>query len=228
MTGRSRILRQRVAIAALASFACASPATKPTSEAPTVDQGNASPQIAFLLIPADVTPPVVEWSDPVDFGELRILYGRRRDFGARCEHPPEREQAFAAMRAQDADKILELTESLLARCPVDPLLHYWRATALASMGLEDEAEVHRRWVLGLFDSILATGDGKTMKTPFVTISIYEEYELLSYLGLTSKQQALVGGDVALDRIVAARQDGSEVTLYFDPALHFLRLYDSLE
>jgi len=186
------------------------------------------PDINYSLISADVDPPVVAWSDSVDFGKLRNLYGRRRDFGSRCEHPPEKRQAFEAVQAGNASQTLELTESLLARCPVDPLLHHWRSSALASMGLEAEAEVHQKWIEGLMDSILATGDGRTMQTPFVTISIYEEYELLSYLGLTRKQQSLVQGPVALDAIVAERGDGTEVTVYFNPALHFVRLYEDFE
>lgn len=188
----------------------------------------ASREVNRELIAESVAPPRVEWTDEVDFGELRELYGRRRDFSLRCERSPERSEAGKAVDAGDAARTIELTESLLMRCPVDPILHHWRYSALISMGLEAEAEIQKRWVIGLFDSILATGDGKTMDTPFVTISINEEYALLAYLGLTPRRQSLVDGPRALDAILAEAEDGSKEIVYFSPVLHFVRLLSAFE
>lgn len=199
-------------------------ASRPDAPPPTV-RNAAPPESPPELTPADQPPPEVEWTQAVDFGALREQYGRRRDFGARCEYPPERETALEAERDGDAERLLELTDSLLERCPVDPLFHHWRAAALEQAGLAREAEIHQRWVRGLFDSILASGDGKTMETPFVTISIAEEYHVLSWLGLTPRSQSLVGGPVMLDMIQAEREDGSRVDVYFNPSLHFLRLLE---
>jgi hypothetical protein len=199
-----------------------------SSDEASPSRAHLPPAINYELISADEPPPRIEWTNSLDFGELRELYGRRRDFGERCEHPPEREALMEAARDGRPEDVLALTDSLLSRCPVDPLLHHLRASALEESGLSQDAEIHRRWVVGIFDSILASGDGKTKNTPFVTISIAEEYYLLEYLGLTRKSQSLVQGPVAMDLIVAEREDGNEVVVYFNPALHFVRLYEAFK
>ncbi|MFK7898923.1 MAG: DUF4919 domain-containing protein [Myxococcota bacterium] len=224
MTPRLRIRFATALFVLVSTSGCLAPVNQQIEPA----EKFVAPDIDFELIAADVDPPNIQWTDDVDFGKLREHYGRRKDFSSRCEYAPERNEAAEAVGAGNSDLILELTDSLLARCPVDPILHHWRSRALDQLGLPEDAETHRRWVQGLFDSILSTGDGKTTKTPFITISIYEEYQVLSFLGLTKKKQSLIDSPVALDMIVAEREDGSEVTVYFNPLLHFIRLYESLD
>jgi len=175
------------------------------------------------LIPTNVAPPQVEWTDEVDFSALREGYGRRVDFSARCEDPELRTRAGEALLADDLAEADRLTGMLLARCPVDPSLHLWRFATLLALDRAPEGNLHRRWYLGLIESILKTGDGASSGTPFVTISTLEEYAVLSHLGLTPEQQLLVEGSPRLDAIRARDDAGVWTVVYFNPALHFLRM-----
>ncbi len=174
-----------------------------------------------MLTPADVPAPLPAWSEQVNFIALREAYGARADFGERCEDRDVSGKASAALVAHRFDDVVDLTGPALDRCPVWIQLHLWRGAALRSLGRESEADLHKRWYLGLTDSILASGDGRSAETPHVTISIIEEYAVLSRLGLEPKQQSLTAG--MLDLIDATDQSGKHVSVYFNPKWHVIRL-----
>ncbi len=180
------------------------------------------------LTPANVPPPKVGWEASVDFRELRETYGRRVDFASRCERHEERRRASAALVEERFEDTLSLTEAILEKCPVDPSVHLWRGAALFSLGRHAEGEVHKRWYLGLIQSILDSGDGRSAETAYVTISTTEEYAVLSHLRLEPQQQFLAHGPPLVDVMSVVDESGSRSTVFFNPALHFLRLADSIE
>ena len=206
-------------LAALCAWGCAQiPAASPvpSPSAPSIE----------TLIPADAPAPAPKWSDDVDFLALREAYGARLDFAERCE-AVEARAAGAALVAHRFEEVVERTGPALERCPVWSQLHLWRTAALLQLGRRSEAEVHKRWFLGLTQSILDSGDGKTVETPYVTISTGEEYALLTRLQLEPKQQFLVNGPPMLDLIQAVDESGKEVAVYFNPAWHFVRLMHTI-
>ena len=175
------------------------------------------------LIPADVPPPSPGWTDPVDFLALREAYGARTDFRARCEDGDAAKAAAEALVAQRFEEVVDLTSEPLRRCPVWAQLHLWRSASLHSLGRKIEADLHERWFFGLTDSILASGDGKSTQSPYVTISTTEEYAVLTRLGLEPRQQSLINGTPMLDLITAVDRSGKSVSVYFNPEWHFVRL-----
>jgi len=209
-----------VAAAILLGSGCARQPAPPTPDARSRAEEAGSSGLP-ALIPADVPAPSPAWSDPVDFLALREAYGARADFGARCEDREVSGKASAALVANRFGEVVDLTGSALARCPVWIQLHLWRTAALRALGRQTESDLHKRWVLGLLDTIFASGDGKTSQTPYVTISTTEEYAVLSRLGLTPQQQFLTGD--MLDVIVATDESGDRVSVYFNPKWHFIRL-----
>ena len=209
---------------ALALAACASPATSP-SPAAAPEPASSAVTRPPDLIPNHVEPPVVDFAAPPDFEELRIEFGRREDFALRCERREDWAETVEALEAGESEAVVTQTDALLARCPVDAFVHHWRSLALRNLGLELEAEMHDRWLRGLIESILATGDGQSENSPWVTISIREEYAVLSYLGFSRKSQSLVNGASGpLDLLTVEKPGGESASLYFNPSLHFLRLY----
>ncbi len=116
----------------------------------------------------------------------------------------------------------------LDRCPVDIRAHHYTGIALTKLGREQEGQDHFRWAEGLMDSIVASGDGKTPETAYVTISVAEEYDALYFFGLERKSQALVSGPIMCDLITALNDKGEEVSIYFNPAAHFARLAKMLK
>ena len=57
----------------------------------------------------------------------------------------------------------------------------------------------------------------------MTISVGEEYVVLTHLGLTPIQQISLARPSQLDAITASDSWGGQSTVYFNPALHYLRL-----
>ena len=205
------------------TWGCSAVVLLPPEPTPKTDVDPSAGFEMAELIPTEVAPPRVEWTEEPDFAALRERYGLRVDFAVRCEDPNIRMRAGEALLADDVAEAERLTGLLLARCPVDPSLHLWRYAALLALDRVPEANLHRAWYLGLIESILETGDGATSGTPFVTISTLEEYAVLSHLGLTPEQQMLVEGPPLLDAIRARDDAGVQSVVYFNPALHFLRM-----
>jgi hypothetical protein len=209
-----------VAAAVLLGLSCAQTSTPPSGEnASSADSANDAPLPA--LTPADVPAPSPAWSDPVDLLQLREAYGMRADFEARCEDRDVSAKASSALVAHRFDDVVDVTGPALARCPVWIQLHLWRSAALRALGRDADADLHKRWTLGLIDTILKSGDGKTPETAYVTMSTTEEYAVLSRLGLEPKRQALTGG--MRDVIDAVDESGHHVSVYFNPKWHFIRL-----
>lgn len=178
------------------------------------------------LIPESVDPPAPKWGDSIDYGALREAYGPRADFDSRCDASVQQPVARALVEKRFED-VVELTQLPLERCPVFAQLHLWRAKALLDLGRTVEADVHRAWFLGLTQSVLDSGDGRTPETPYVTIAVWEEYATLMRLGLAPVGQALVGEPRMLDLLTVEGEDGDRQSLYFDPEWHFIRLMHTM-
>jgi hypothetical protein len=127
------------------------------------------------------------------------------------------------INAENWNEAAAIGQTWLAQCPVDMRAHYYTAIALEETGNEVEAGHHLRWAKGLMDSLVASGDGKSPKTAYETISVAEEYDALYFFGLEKKSQALVSGPIMCDLITATNEGGEEVSVYFNPAAHFVRL-----
>lgn len=175
------------------------------------------------LTPDGTPPPPISWDSPPDFKALRETYGLRSDFSKLCDREYPVKKITSAYDEGNFKEGVDLGAAWLSHCPVDSRIHTLVGYGFHKLGDEKSAEMHVRWSIGLVQSILNSGDGKTPKTPFVTISIPEEYAVLNRLELQPKNQALLMGPPMLDAITAVDADGSEKTIYFNPALHFVRL-----
>lgn len=176
-------------------------------------------------LPTREPPQSSDWSEPADFRRLREEYGDRHDFHEVCESErPVREWFELANSARWAD-VLTRSQLWLSHCPVDIDAHFITAVALFELGRDSEAQQHVRWFRGLLDSVLSSGDGRSVQTAYVVISIPEEYAVLRALRLRLQEQALVDG--AIDAMTAQGPNGS-VTVYFNPAAHFRRLDRELD
>jgi hypothetical protein len=69
--------------------------------------------------------------------------------------------------------------------------HKIAAFCLKNVGNEEEARREYAMFLGLFSSVLKSGDGKSPETAFVVIAVDEGYSVLETASLTPVKQALV-------------------------------------
>lgn len=163
-------------------------------------------------------------AEQTDFSALRQELGWSDDFSRKCESGRPLGDMVKLMNEGEWAAAAELALPWLDACPIDIRVHYYRAISLSELGQEDEATPHLEWTRGLMDSIFASGDGKTPQTAFVVVSIAEEYDVLSLLGLKRETQSLVGGGEALlDQFEVTDEDGETHWIYFNPAAHFARL-----
>jgi len=189
-----------------------------------------SPITAFAektstLTPSDAPRLVPNITDHVDFAKLRISYGKRADFDSLCSPHYRRKEWGKAMGMKKFELAYEIALDRYTKCPVDSGAHMWAYAALKELDREKQANEHKRWYKGLMNSILKTGDGKSPKTAYVTISVNEEYRLLQYIGLKAIGQSAINGPPLVDKMVTTPINGStdEFTVYFNPYWHFVRL-----
>jgi hypothetical protein len=95
--------------------------------------------------------------------------------------------------------------------------HKIAAFCLKKAGNEEEARREYAMFLGLFSSVLKSGDGKSPETAFVVIAVDEEYSVLETASLTPVKQALVNHrGSAFDRFeVKLPESDQTVTLFFN-------------
>lgn len=202
---------------------CAATAVRDELSHPDAKQPTVS-SVLPALIPSSVPAPVPAWGDTVDFDGLREAYGRREDFGDRCERNRPSDDVATALIDKDFGKVVSIATSWLERCPIDAQLHLYLAAALAERGRKVESDQHKKWFLGLTDSVLSSGDGKAPETAYRTISVPEEYAVLIRLRLQPESQALLDGPYQVDALTVVDEQGNRHTKYFNPAWHFIRLY----
>ncbi len=166
-----------------------------------------------------------DWSDyPDDYTALREEIGWSEDYSARCEmQRPVREIEKKIIQGQ-LDQAAGQGLAWLEQCPIDIRVHMLVTTAQFRLGKKTAAGNHRQWVDGLFDSITASGDGETSQTPFVTISVGEEYDMLLLRGLDRiKQETVPSESSPLDLLTVRDKEGNESEIYFSPKAHWARL-----
>lgn len=152
-----------------------------------------------------------DWSDPPDFEALRAEYAARADFDARCAAERPLTEAFLDLQAERWSELLAITEPWTARCPVDMEAHTLRATALERLGRPEEADAHEMWARGLFEAVLASGDGQTPATAYRVVAEFEEYAMLR--AFRYPPERVTDSANGVDALLV-RADGEERLLYF--------------
>lgn len=103
---------------------------------------------------------------------------------------PEYRKLFAAVERNDDEKVAEEAEAVLRTNFADLFAHHFARVAYTKLGKSQLADLHRRIGTGLFQSLLASGDGRSPDTAMKVISVEEEYFFLRLRGETVKQQSL--------------------------------------
>jgi hypothetical protein len=174
--------------------------------------------------PADPSPAAIgnapDWRQLPDADALRAEYGARTDFAERCELGRPLREAFELLAAESWPELLEMSAGFLTRCPVDIDFHLLQALALQNLGRADEAALHGDWRRALVESVLRSGSGDSAESPWITISVAEEYALLRALGMMRESQALLGGGVDM---ITVTEDGATRRVFFFPKAHWERM-----
>lgn len=190
-------------------------------------QAASAPKGREALIPPETPPPAVDWDGTTDFGALRGLWGHRVDYDQRCHWTDALLASNQAAEFGHRQQAYDITRQFLERCPVSANAQYWAALWAKGLGHPGEVALHRRWYEGLMRSILASGDGRSVATAWVTVHGEENSQLITYLNLERlRLDHLVnmpdGGFVDVVA-VTPKGGGPQQLLYFREHLFFVRL-----
>ena len=172
-----------------------------------------------------------DWHDYPDFSSLRQEIGWQDDFSDICESDPPFNKMRTLISDGNPGEAARLGRGWLEQCPVDIRVHHLTYVALTESGQPEEGNLHRDWAKGLLDSILATGDGRTPETAYVTISVGEGYAFLDLLRLQLVGRTTVKDEVGRpvgDVLIVKDSDGNELALHFSPKAHFARIQAAAE
>jgi hypothetical protein len=217
------VVAAAVALAACATTPKSAPARSPASTlapGPTAGPGE-DPEVPPR--PADADADVAYYRERAaalaseTFTEIaRTNFARMRR--GRLYLPPEAGGADStdfetalteAFNSGNNEAILTVTSKSLPGDQADIRAHMLRAVALRRLGREKEANFHRELAIGLIQSIVQTGDGRSFETAWTVFRVKEEYEVLKAGGYLVEQQALTAhGGRRFDILDARKPDGS--------------------
>jgi hypothetical protein len=155
--------------------------------------------------------------DPeLDFTAFRMASADRLA-KADAADPKLRKKMFDALHNDQWAAVIETGNQVLAQNFLDIDAHMFVAQAYEKSGEPEKAKLHRTMGNGLIKSILASGNGRSLETAFVVISVDEEYAVLKHYRLRSEKQALVhAGEHSYDVLTAQTGDThQEATVYFN-------------
>lgn len=137
--------------------------------------------------------------------------------------PDQLEEALGtALANEDHGAQVAVCDQILSYDFTDIQAHILKSMAQEAMGEDDT--FHTEMAKALLDSILATGDGRTMETAFHVAQVKEEYALIHVLGLSREAQSLLSaGDHSFDRLECTNDEGHRFEIYFDISEHMAHM-----
>lgn len=143
-------------------------------------------------------------------------------------HGKDHEKLMALLKKKDEHsekdikKIIEYSENLLKETPFNLDLLNYLSYAYKKQG-NKEVERYQLYYMyrGVMETILSTGDGMSLSTPFWVIRIDNEYSLLNWLDFESAgKQALID---QCDKLSVKKNDQGIEELYFNVSIPFMSL-----
>jgi uncharacterized protein DUF4919 len=165
----------------------------------------------------------------VSFKDLRMAYAESQSYSPYGDSAA-RNSMLAALKDKDYDKALGYAETILKQKYVDIFAHLVSSLAYGELKNTERAKYHHGIVEGLVQSILKSGDGKSLETAYVVIATDEEYALFNVLGMKVVTQSLVHDkDHSYDKMDAVdRKTNQTATFYFNIDIPFNWLSKSLK
>jgi hypothetical protein len=122
-----------------------------------------------------------------------------------------------AMQSKEYNTAAKLAETLTDHGFVNIEAHADASQAYEAMNKPDKAKFHHDVTTSLLRSILSSGDGKTKETAFEVIGTFEEYIVMSVLGLPAlgSQSLMPGKPNSYDVLERTNpKTGQSISVYF--------------
>lgn len=166
-----------------------------------------------------------EAGESVDFTALRNAYIASPDYAPYSDDSRSLfVDAYKALEANDCAAATAKAKASLAIDYTNFALHGFLSECLARAGDPKGASREDAIRKGLLDSLLGSGDGKSVKTAYVVVTMSEERAILAINGVTEEEQALITSDGReFDQITGPDEKGQKHTLFFDVSAPFTGL-----
>lgn len=127
----------------------------------------------------------------IDFRALRVAYADSKEaLAAGSSHLTRRAMNTALLNRQ-FDETIRIGLDILKNVYISPDTHAALSRAYSEIGDRQKAEFHKTVYLGLVNSIIASGDGKSPETAYNVVTTEEEYAVMRALGLSVWSQEIV-------------------------------------
>ncbi|MEO0796376.1 MAG: DUF4919 domain-containing protein [Verrucomicrobiota bacterium] len=157
----------------------------------------------------------------VDFEKMRMDFADKAGYDPSWRADPERKAITDLWDEGKIDEGIALAEAWLKEVPVDIQMRGWLSYFYELKG-EFPKSMHQMFMkVGLLNSITQSGTGLSPESPWVVISVHEEYDLLGSIGAEVQSQTLgkTSNGQPCD-IMACKIGDEDVTFYFDVAISF--------
>jgi Domain of unknown function (DUF4919) len=154
--------------------------------------------------------------DPeVNFKDLRFTYTETKQYSPYGGDGNSKKAMIAELEAGEYEKALASGEKVLAANYLDVDAHFVAFAANRHLGRKEKANYHKYVFQNLLKSISDSGDGKTMETAFLVISVDEEYAWFNFMGLKPSGQSKVEENGhSYDRMTAVDPKTKQSATYF--------------
>jgi hypothetical protein len=151
----------------------------------------------------------------IDFHALRIAYSETSDanpYGARLE---TRRSMNVAVQQQRCGEAIKIADEILKTTYLSPDVHAALSACMRAAGEIGKADFHKGVYLGLINSILSQGDGRTPDSAYIVISIEEEYAVMRALGLSVwAQQQMRRGEHSFEVLSGSNDKAKQTSKVF--------------
>ncbi len=153
----------------------------------------------------------------ISFTDLRLAYTKTKGYSYGGPDKAEREKFNKPFREKKFKDALKAAEDYLEKMYVDANAHFVAYNSAKELKDDAKAGFHKNVLLGLLGSIKNGNDGSTAETPYLVISIDEEYTMLRFLGLQFNGQGLnhIGGHTFDVMDVTDPKTGQKGKVYFN-------------
>jgi uncharacterized protein DUF4919 len=128
------------------------------------------------------------------------------------EYDDLKEELYSLVKNNSYQKIIPLAKQMLSLDYTSMIAHTMLSQAYKNLGNNSNAEKYKTIQLGLINSIIKNGDGKTCETSWPVIKIEEEYFILQVLGASLLKQSTNG---TCDKMYVKTQEDERNTIYFE-------------
>lgn len=126
----------------------------------------------------------------ISFKDLRVAFSATKEYSFSGPDREARNKFYKPFGEKKYKDALTEVESYLEKMYVDANAHFVAHLSASELKDTKKADFHKAVLVGLIKSIQDGNDGLTAKTPYMVISIDEEYTLMRFLGLKHSSQSL--------------------------------------